>query len=71
MRNGKRKHFYGRPRATVNIATSLQWSMRWDITSLVQSANLIHAKKSVTPISLFFFASTGEPRAKILKLVLD
>jgi len=29
----------------INIATSLQWSMRWDITSLVQSVNLNCAKK--------------------------
>ena len=28
----------------INIATPLQLSMRWDITSLVQSANLICAK---------------------------
>ena len=24
VRSGKRKHFYGRPRATVNISTSLE-----------------------------------------------
>jgi len=37
--------------------------MRWDITSLVQSVNLIRAKKSVSPLSLniFFFTGTGEP----------
>ena len=29
----------------INIATPLQYSMRWDITSLVQSVNLICAKK--------------------------
>ena len=29
----------------INIATPLQLSMRWDITSLVQSVNLICAKK--------------------------
>jgi len=46
---------------------------RWDITSLVQSVNLIRAKKSITPIGLniFFFASTGEPRATFLKFVFD
>ena len=43
--------------------------MRWDITSLVQSVNLIRAEKSITRIGLniYFFASTGEPRAKIVK----
>ena len=47
--------------------------MRSDVTSLVQSVNLIRAKTSITPIGLniFFFASTGEPRAKFLKLVSD
>jgi len=29
----------------INIATPLQLSMRWDITSLVQSTNLICTKK--------------------------
>jgi len=29
----------------INIATPLQKSMRWDITSLVQSVNLIYGKK--------------------------
>jgi len=29
----------------INIATPLQLSMRWDITSLVQSVNLVCAKK--------------------------
>jgi len=29
----------------INIATPLQLSMRWDIISLVQSVNLICAKK--------------------------
>jgi len=58
---------------TVSIATPLQWSMRWDIISLVHSVNLIRANKSVTPIgpNTFFFASTGEPWARFLKLVLD
>jgi len=35
VRSGKKKHFYGRPRVTVSIATPLQWSMRWDIILLV------------------------------------
>ena len=49
----------------MNIATPLQLSMRWDITTLVQSVNLIWAKKSVTLIGLnmFFFSSTAESRA--------
>jgi len=49
----------------INIATPLQLSMRWDITTLVQSVNLIWAKKSVTLIGLnmFFFSSTAESRA--------
>jgi len=49
----------------INIAKPLQLSMRWDITSLVQSVNLICAKKSITLIGLnmFFFASTAESRA--------
>jgi len=40
---------------------------------LVQSVNLICAKKSITLIGLiiFFFASTEESRATFLKLVLD
>jgi len=47
--------------------------MRWDITSLVQSVNLICATKSITVIGLniFFFASAAESRATFLKLVLD
>jgi len=73
VRSGKRKHCNGQARATVSIATPLQWSMRWDITSLIQSVNLICAKKPITPIGLniFFFASIREPSAKFLKLVLD
>jgi len=57
----------------INVATSLQLSMRWDITSLVQSANPICAKKVITLIGLnmFFFASAAESRATFLKLVLD
>jgi len=55
------------------LASLRHWSMQWDITSLVQSVNLIRVKKSETPIGLniVFFASTGEPRAKFLKHVLD
>jgi len=47
--------------------------MRWDITLLVQSVNLICVKKSVALIGLniFFFASTAESRATFLKLVFD
>jgi len=58
--------FMVRPRATVSIATRLQWRMRWNITSLVQSVNLIRTKKPITPIGLniFFFASTREPWQK-------
>jgi len=43
--------------------------MWWDITSLVQSVNLICAKKSITLIGLniFFFASTAESRATLFK----
>jgi len=43
------------------------------LPSLVQSINLIRAKKSITPIDLniIFFASAREPLAKFLKLVLD
>jgi len=49
----------------INIATPVQQSMRWDITSLVESVNLIGAKKSITLIgpNMFFFASTAESRA--------
>ena len=56
----------------INIATPLEQSMRWDIITLVESVNLISAKKSITLIGLniFFFASTAGPRAKF-KLVLD
>jgi len=58
-----------------DIATPLQLSMWWDITSLVQSVglNLICVKKSITLIGLtmFFFASTAESRATFQKLVLD
>jgi len=45
----------------------------WGITSLVQSVNLIRAKKSITPVgrNTIFLASTGEQRAKFWKLVLD
>jgi len=52
----KEKAFYGRLRATVSIATPLQWSMRWGITSLVQSVNLIRAQKSITQIGLNIFS---------------
>jgi len=47
--------------------------MRWDITLLVQSVNLICAKKSIALIGLniFFFVSTAESRATFLKLVFD
>jgi len=60
----KEEAFFGRPWATVIIATPLRSSMWWDITSLVQSVNLFCAKKSITLIGLniFFFASTTEPR---------
>ena len=49
----------------INIATPLQWSMRWDVTLLVQSVNLICAKKSIAVIgpNIFFFESTAESRA--------
>ena len=40
----------------INIATPLQLSMRWDITLLVQSVNLICAKESITLIGLNFFS---------------
>jgi len=39
----------------INIATPLQKSMRWDITSLVHSKNLICDKKSITLIGLNIF----------------
>jgi len=47
--------------ATVSIATPPQWSMRWDIASLVQSVNLIRAMKSITSTSLniFFCVNRG------------
>jgi len=57
----------------INIATPLQLNMRWDINSLVQSVNLICARKvycSNRP-KYFFFASTAESRATFLKLDLD
>jgi len=52
----KEEHFNGLSRATVSIATPLQWSMRWDITSLVQSVNLIRAIQCITPIGLNIFS---------------
>jgi len=69
----KEEAFLWSARVTVSIATPLQWSMRWDITSLVHNVNLIRAKKSITPtgLNIFFFASIGEPRTKFLKLVLN
>jgi len=57
----------------INIATPLQLSLRWDITSLVKSVNLIYAKNvyySNRP-KYFFFAATAESRTTFLKLVLD
>jgi len=47
--------------------------MWWDTTSLVESVNLIVAKKSIALIGLniFFFASTAESRATFLKFVFD
>ena len=57
----------------INIAAQLQQSMRWDITSLVQSVNLTCAKKvycSNRP-KYFFFSSRAESRATFLKLVFD
>jgi len=39
--------YLGRPRSTVSISTPLQWTMRWDITSLAQNVNLILAKRSI------------------------
>jgi len=69
VRSGKRKHFYGRPRAIVSIATPLQWSMRWDITALVRSVNLICAKKVYycnRPI-YFFLCVNSRIMSKIFK----
>jgi len=40
----------------INTATSLQKSMWWDITLLVQSVNLICAKKSITQIGQNIFS---------------
>jgi len=57
----------------INIATPLQLSMRWDITSLVQMVNLICAKKvyySNRP-EYFFLCVNSRITSKILKLVLD
>jgi len=53
--SGKRKHLSGRLRATVSMVTPLKSSMQWDITSLVQTVNLIRAKTSITPIGLYIF----------------
>ena len=41
----KEKAFLWSAPGEINIATPLQLSMRWNITSLVQSVNLICAKK--------------------------
>jgi len=40
----KEEAFLWLARATVIIATPLPWSMRWNITSLVESINLTRAK---------------------------
>jgi len=47
--------------------------MRWDIIALVQSANLICAKKSITLVGLniFFLCVNSIITNKILKLLLD
>jgi len=60
----KEKAFLWSVPGDIHIPTPLQLTMRWDITSLVQSVNLICAKKSITLIGLnkFFFASTAESR---------
>jgi len=52
----KEKAFLWSAPGDINIATPLQYSMRWDITSLVQSVNLICAKKSITLIGLNIFS---------------
>jgi len=55
------------PRATVSIATSLQWSMRWDITALVQK-NQMCAKKTIIPIGLNIFLCVNRgTKGKIFK----
>jgi len=47
--------------------------MRWDIIALVQSVNLICAKKSITLVGLniFFLCVNSIITSKILKLLLD
>ena len=52
----KEKAFLWSAAGDINIATPLQLSMQWDITSLVQSVNLICAKKSITLIGLNIFS---------------
>jgi len=57
----------------INIATPLLLSMRWDITSLVQSVNLICAKKvycSNRP-KYFFLCVNSRITSNIFKLVFD
>jgi len=61
---GKEKAFLW---AALNIATPVQYSMRWDITSLVQSVNLICAKKvyySIRP-KYFFLCVNNRITSKI------
>jgi len=58
-------------RATVNIVTLLQQGMRWDVTSLVQSVNLICDKKVYYSNRPKYFVPKAESREKSLKLVLD
>ena len=69
----KEKAFLWSAPGDINIATPLQYSMRWDITSLVQSVNLICAKKvyySKRP-KYFFLCVNSRITSNILKLVLD
>jgi len=67
VRSGKRKHLHDWPRATVSIATPLQWNMWWNVTSLVESVNLIRAQKSFTPIGLNIF-SLGQQQNRYQKV---
>jgi len=66
----KEKAFLWSAPGGINIATPLQLSMRWDINSLVQSANLTCAKKVYycNRPKYFFLCVNSRITSNILKI---
>jgi len=65
----KKEAFLWSAPGDINIGTPLQQSIRWDITSLVQSVNLICAKKVYCSnrLKYFFLCVNSRITSNILK----